>query len=104
MSAKLPAAIIEGTMASPSSPSVRFTEFEQPTMTKTEIARKNQPNGISTFLKNGTASVVDSGSRVRRMMTVPAITATKASATSLLRPDRPDDDGVGSVLYGSKKA
>ena len=34
MSPKVPAAIITGTMASPSSPSVRFTALPAPTMTK----------------------------------------------------------------------
>ena len=56
MSAKQPAAIITGTMASPSSPSVRLTAFEAPTITNIANGMKNQPRSISTSLKNGTAS------------------------------------------------
>ncbi len=39
MKAKLAAAIITGTMASPSSPSVRFTALPAPTMTKAREQR-----------------------------------------------------------------
>src|SRR5271167_2700458 len=58
--AKQAAAIIEGTMASPSSPSVRLTAFEAPMITKTPNGTKNQPSSISTFLKKGKASALAS--------------------------------------------
>src|SRR5258707_233378 len=58
MSAKHPAAIMVGTMARPSSPSVRLTALDAPAITKTAAATKNQPSSISTFLKNGTAIAV----------------------------------------------
>ena len=39
--------------AKPSKPSVKFTAFEEPTITKTEKGTKNQPRLIAKFLKNG---------------------------------------------------
>ena len=46
MRAKQPATIITGTIASPSSPSVRFTAFDAPTITKTANGMKSQPSWI----------------------------------------------------------
>jgi hypothetical protein len=86
---KQPAAIITGTMASPSSPSVRLTAFDEPTITSIAKGKKNSPKSSSRSLKNGTATWVDSGSRV--IQTIHAV-ATKAIAnwkTSFQRPARP---------------
>ena len=48
--------MITGMIASPSSPSVRFTAFDAPTMTSTANGTKNQPRLSSTSFRNGTAS------------------------------------------------
>ena len=53
MKAKQAATKITGTVASPSSPSVKFTAFEAPTITKTENGIKNQPRFINRSLKKG---------------------------------------------------
>ena len=49
MNAKHPATRITGTVASPSSPSVKFTAFDDPIITKTENGIKNQPRLITKF-------------------------------------------------------
>ena len=60
MRAKQPAAIITGTIARPSSPSVRLTALPAPTITSAANGTKNQPRSIRTSLKNGKASDVAS--------------------------------------------
>ena len=47
------AAIITGTMARPSSPSVKFTALAAPAITKPPTTMKNRPNGISSRLEEG---------------------------------------------------
>ena len=56
MRPKVAAAIITGTMARPSRPSVRLTALPAPAMTKMPTSTKNGPSSITTFLKNGTVS------------------------------------------------
>ncbi len=89
MTAKQPAAIIEGTMASPSSPSVKFTEFEAPTMTKTPNGTKNQPSSSSTFLKNGRARAVPNPGGEMYATAMQATAPSAASRASLARPESP---------------
>jgi hypothetical protein len=48
-----PATKITGTVANPSSPSVKLTAFDEPTITNTEKGIKNHPRLIIKFLKNG---------------------------------------------------
>ena len=60
---KLAAAIMTGTMASPSRPSVRFTALPAPTMMKIAKITKNQPRLITSSLKNGNTSEVENGAR-----------------------------------------
>ena len=62
MRPKLAAAIITGTMARPSRPSVKFTALPAPTMTKAAKGTKNQPRLKRKSLKKGNASEVESGS------------------------------------------
>ena len=62
-SPKLAAAIITGTMASPSRPSVRFTALPAPTMMKAPKMMKNQPRSMTSSLKNGNVSEVANGGR-----------------------------------------
>ena len=62
MKPKVAAAIITGTMASPSRPSVRFTALPAPTMMKAPKRMKNQPRLMSVPLKKGMVSEVASGS------------------------------------------
>ena len=63
---KLAAAIMTGTMARPSRPSVRFTALPAPTMTKAPKITKNQPKFSTMSLKNGITSEVENGSRPSR--------------------------------------
>ena len=58
---KLAAAIMTGTMASPSRPSVRFTALPAPTMTNAPKITKNQPKLSTTSLRKGIASEVEDG-------------------------------------------
>ena len=60
MNAKQPATNMTGTVASPSSPSVRLTAFEEPTIMNTENGIKNQPKFMIKFLKNGKYKFVNS--------------------------------------------
>src|ERR1700744_4601180 len=60
---KLAAAIITGTMARPSRPSVRFTALPAPTMMKAPNSTKNQPKFSTMSLKNGITSAGEKGSR-----------------------------------------
>ena len=60
MNAKHPATNITGTVANPSSPSVKFTAFDDPTIINTENGIKNHPRFIIKFLKNGKCKFVNS--------------------------------------------
>ena len=59
---KLAIAIMTGTIANPSNPSVKFTAFEAPIITKAANGIKNQPKSNKRFLKNGIAKLVANGS------------------------------------------
>ena len=61
MKPKLAAAIITGTMARPSRPSVRFTALPAPTMMKAPNRTKIQPRSMISSLKNGNVSEVENG-------------------------------------------
>ena len=56
--AKLPAAIITGTMASPSRPSVRLTALEEPIITSAPNSGNAKPRGMIRSLNTGTATPV----------------------------------------------
>ena len=58
MKAKHAATNITGTVAKPSRPSVRFTAFDDPIITKTEKGIKNHPRLNMRFLKNGKYKLV----------------------------------------------
>ena len=60
---KLAAAIMTGTMARPSRPSVRFTALPAPTMMNAPNSTKSQPKFSATSLKNEITSEVENGSR-----------------------------------------
>ena len=49
-----------GTVANPSSPSVKLTAFDDPTIINTENGIKNQPRLIIKFLKKGKYKFVSS--------------------------------------------
>ena len=72
---KLAAAIITGTMARPSRPSVRFTALPAPTMMKIANSTKNQPRLITSSLKNGNTSEVENGARPSSTSATQAATA-----------------------------
>ena len=60
MKPKVPAAIITGTMASPSRPSVMLTAFPAPTITKPPNTTKNQPMSKMSSFEKGSASLFES--------------------------------------------
>ena len=62
MTPKEAAAIMIGTMARPSRPSVRFTALPAPTMTTQAKGMKNQPRLIKRSLMNGKVSDEENGS------------------------------------------
>ena len=53
MTAKAPPAVTMGPMARPSSPSVRFTAFDAPTITSSAKGTQSQPSVSSQPLKKG---------------------------------------------------
>ena len=50
-----------GTVAKPSSPSVKFTAFDDPIIINTENGIKNHPRFTIKFLKKGKYKFVNSG-------------------------------------------
>ena len=63
---KLIAAIMTGTMARPSRPSVKLTALPAPTMMNAPKITKNQPKFSATSLKNGSTREVENGTRPSR--------------------------------------
>ena len=86
---KLAEAIITGTMARPSRPSVRFTALPAPTTTSAPNAIKNQPRLITTSLKNGITIDDESGARPSRISAKHATSAMTISMISRVRPAKP---------------
>ena len=60
MNPNVPAAIITGTMASPSRPSVILTALPAPTMTNPPKTTKNQPRSKMSSFEKGKASFCES--------------------------------------------
>ncbi len=89
---KLAAAIITGTMARPSRPSVRFTALPAPTMMKVVKMRKNQPKSMMKSFRNGTARAVDTFGRPIQMIAKHAAPAMIASIARRVRPEKPACD------------
>jgi hypothetical protein len=83
MKPKVPAAIITGTMARPSSPSVRFTELPAPTTTKAVTTGNRMPSGIIHSFRNGNAKPLAIEGGLTCM-----IAAQAASAMTISRPRR----------------
>src|SRR5580700_7228897 len=88
---KLAGAIITGTMARPSRPSVRFTALPAPTMMKDAKNTKNQPRLSTTSLKNGNTSVIEICVWPSRTRAMAASTAMRASMPSRVRAEKPFD-------------
>ena len=86
---KTAAAIMTGPMASPSSPSVKFTAFEAPTITKTPKARKNQLKSINKLLKKGTAREVANSGLIRLIIQRVEAVAIRACKSSFNFPGNP---------------
>ncbi len=78
-----------GTMASPSSPSVRFTAFEAPSITSMPKNGNAKPNGISTSLNTGTVRDVAKAPRVSITIQTEAAMPISICAISLMRADTP---------------
>ena len=91
MRPKVAAAIITGTIARPSRPSVRFTALPAPAITNTPTRTKNIPRSSTTFLKNGSVStrLISGGPRY---MTKPvAMAAMSSSSPRRMRLEKPDE-------------
>ena len=86
---KLAAAIITGTMARPSRPSVRFTALPAPTMMKAANRTKNQPRLTTSSLKNGNTSEVENGTCPSSTSAMQANPAMTASMPKRVRPVNP---------------
>jgi hypothetical protein len=89
MRPKLADAIMTGTMARPSSPSVRLTAFDDPTITSDPKRKKNPPSGKTSPLKNGNVSEVASGPCATLTSSHMAMMAMMNSKNSLTRPGTP---------------
>ena len=84
-----PAAIITGTMARPSSPSVRLTALPAPTITKAAKIGKNRPRLMRKSLKNGIVTIDSSAGVSSHMKQADAMIAITASASRRIRPEKP---------------
>ena len=78
-----------GTIASPSSPSVRFTALEAPIITNIATSGNSRPNEIIRFLNTGTASSVPSGCGISRVIHTAATRPIAACAHNFTRPGTP---------------
>ncbi len=87
----VPAAIITGTMARPSRPSVKFTALAAPAITTPPTMMKKMPNGMRKDLKNGTASAPLSGESSSCIKAQVAMKATPNSTTRRMRPLTPPE-------------
>ena len=76
-------------MARPSSPSVRFTALEAPTITNMATMTKNQPSGSSRSLTNGIARPVSMLGGASQTMAIPAAMPMTTWAMNLSRLRRP---------------
>jgi hypothetical protein len=90
--------MIVGTMASPSSPSVRFTALLEPIITNAPNSGKANPSGISTSLNTGTVSPDPNGSRVSQTIQADTATPSTACTISLPRPDSPRNEALDSLM------
>ena len=89
MTPSAPATITVGSIASPSSPSVRFTALLEPTITRNAKGTNQMPSGMATSLKNGTISSVSCGSSAVRYSTAAAARPTTAWALNLVAAEIP---------------
>ena len=92
MTPKEAAAIMIGTMARPSRPSVRFTALPAPTMTMQAKGMKNQPRLIRKSLMNGKVSEEEKGSWPFCMMKKAAMPAMRNSIARRALPEKPRCD------------
>ena len=92
MTPKDAAAIMIGTIASPSRPSVRFTALPAPTMTKQENGTKNQPRLMMNSLAKGKVSDDENGAWPLCMITQAAMPAMTNSSASRALPEKPRCD------------
>ena len=76
-------------MASPSSPSVRFTALDAPTITSTAKGMKKKERSTSTVLRNGMASWLRRPAGEMSMISHAATTAMTTAASSLILPGTP---------------
>ena len=89
MRPKVAAAIITGTMARPSRPSVRLTALPAPTITKMPSRmNRNAPSGRMTFLKNGTVSEEEKPAGAEAHHAIQA--ASPATTTSARKRNLPE--------------
>ena len=91
MTPKLAAAMITGTIARPSSPSVRLTALPAPTITSAASGTNSQPSWISTSLRKGSARALDNWGEPISMKSSAAAAAMANSMSSRTRPEKPSD-------------
>ena len=89
MTPKEDAAIITGTIASPSSPSVRFTALPAPTITKAAKGTKKIERLRMKSLTKGKVSDEENGACPFCMIVHEARPAMRNSRPSLILPDMP---------------
>ena len=81
--------MIVGTIANPSSPSVKFTELLAPTITTIPTNGNAKPNGINTSLNTGSVSPVPNGPRIRNEIAIAHANPMINCAIILPRADTP---------------
>ena len=97
MTPKEAAAIMIGTIASPSRPSVRLTALPAPTITTPANGMKNQPRLSRKSLMNGKVSDDENGAWPARMMTQAAMPAITNSIASRALPEKPEMRLLGDL-------
>ena len=80
---------MEGTIARPSRPSVRFTALDEPIITSAPSTGRSGPSGISTSLNTGTASPPESAGGIREVIQSAQARPITACTESFIRPDTP---------------
>ena len=95
------AAIMTGTIANPSSPSVKFTEFEEPTTTKIENGIKKYPKLMKVSFRNGIANPLKiSGGEVSIIDIIAGI-VINICKDNFIFPFRPEEEFLDILIQSS---
>ena len=90
-----------GTIASPSSPSVKFTEFEEPTTTKIENGMKKYPKFIKVSLRKGTANPFKISGGEISIIDIIAGIVINICKDNLIFPFKPEEEFLDSLIQSS---